>query len=199
MPSCMIDRKLSKLLTVWARLMGTLQKIRARLYLGDIARFGTGGDAKKPHSIRNEQAHGKRLRRFSIFQRKRRGKNRPKRGKKENGLWPSPKTVTHVSERLLLCLRPMPEYRSTQMGARYPLVMPAKHVPASFRRGAGIRAFLLDSRQKHAGMTPGDNGHSILYKGTKFCAAAREVSGELQGTSKQGRVLRPISHLYPSS
>ena len=35
------------------------------------------------------------------------------------------------------------------MGVRYPNVMPAK---------AGIQAFLLDSRQKHAGMTFGTSG-----------------------------------------
>ena len=32
---------------------------------------------------------------------------------------------------------------------------------------AGIQAFLLDSRQKHAGMTVRVNGHFILWRGTK--------------------------------
>ena len=50
--------------------------------------------------------------------------------------------------------------------------MPAKHVPAGFRRGAGIQTFLLDSRQKHAGMTRWDNGQFILWSGTKNITTA---------------------------
>jgi hypothetical protein len=38
-----------------------------------------------------------------------------------------------------------------------PPVIPAK---------AGIQTFLPDSRQKHEGMTPEDNGHFILWGST---------------------------------
>ena len=59
------------------------------------------------------------------------------------------------------------KYSSTQMGIRYSAVMPAKPVPAIFGRGAGIQVFLLDSRQKHAGMTSWGNGRSILWSCAK--------------------------------
>ena len=41
--------------------------------------------------------------------------------------------------------------------------MPTKLVPVNFRRGAGIQAFLLDARQKHAGMTSW--GMDTLFRG----------------------------------
>jgi hypothetical protein len=42
-----------------------------------------------------------------------------------------------------------------------------KLVPASFNRGAGIQAFSLDSRQKHAGMTYRNDGVFILWSCTR--------------------------------
>jgi hypothetical protein len=44
------------------------------------------------------------------------------------------------------------------MGVQFTFVMPSK---------AGIQAFFLDSRYRHAGMTYGDNGHFILWRCTK--------------------------------
>ena len=70
------------------------------------------------------------------------------------------------------------KYSATKMGAQYSAVMPAKPVPAIFRRGADIQAFLLDSRQslspqalggEHAGMTSWGNRHFILWWFIKRC------------------------------
>jgi len=41
------------------------------------------------------------------------------------------------------------------MGVQFTSVMPAK---------AGIQAFFLGFRQKHAGMTIGDNGHFVPWR-----------------------------------
>jgi hypothetical protein len=59
------------------------------------------------------------------------------------------------------------KYSSTQMGVRFPPVMPAQ---------AGIQSLHLDSRQKHAGMTIWDYGHAILSRGTKGSLSLRKMA-----------------------
>ena len=65
--------------------------------------------------------------------------------------------------------------------------------PVSTRhaREGGHPGFFLDSRQKHAGMTPGDNGHLILWSCTKesvrFPCAGHPGDHEVLWTANQSQ------------
>jgi len=55
--------------------------------------------------------------------------------------------------------------------------MPAKLVPAGFRRGADIQAFPLNSRQKHAGMTNGISEKKQSFGGSSGKEVAEKGGG----------------------
>jgi putative tryptophan/tyrosine transport system substrate-binding protein len=74
----------------------------------------------------------------------------------------------------MLWIRATPFIRSkhnaAEMTARIPCVIPAK---------AGIQGVILDSGQKHAGMTRSDHGHCILWSSAKLLLAALSLVATL--------------------
>jgi hypothetical protein len=81
------------------------------------------------------------------------------------------------------------KYSVSQMGDRYPTVMPAK---------AGVQAFLLDSRQKHAGMTSGISVTSLygaVLRSTSIKITCCDHGHLLQG-AYQCEGMKRIDHLY---
>ena len=69
--------------------------------------------------------------------------------------------------------------KSTKISVQIPFVIPAK---------AGIQAILLDSGQKHAGMTTCGNGHFILWNSIRSSSmkVAQFDDGE-KNAPRQGR------------
>jgi hypothetical protein len=81
----------------------------------------------------------------------------------------------------------LPKYTSTKISVQIPFVIPAE---------AGIQEVLLDSGQKHAGMTTCGNGHFILWSCTQYTST--EISAPNKGVRSRNKK-RSASILYSDS